>query len=199
MPAPLLVSVQEITNALLRWRGKVKFAAEELGISRNALYDRIRRDGIDLEAYRSATQNVAPMKVGKVGKVGVSPPKADKGDASALGSTGRHAGVSRNSRDNFSGARRGRTLPSMSTPVAQLESRRRDRPIRVAPDEQEIIRQGRRRLSAELDMDIDENALIAEFIRERFSDWVADFLERARGARDAGASGTKSRKAKGSQ
>lgn len=46
MPPPQKVSSEAIRNALDRWEGNVKASAEELGVTRKALYDRMRRGDV---------------------------------------------------------------------------------------------------------------------------------------------------------
>src|SRR3989304_4139128 len=54
--SPTVVPAQDIVNSLLRWRGCVRAAAQELGMRRNSLYERIERLGLDLAGFRAATK-----------------------------------------------------------------------------------------------------------------------------------------------
>ena len=61
MPARERVSLEAIKAALETWAGNVQAAAEEVGLSRNCLYERLTRAGIDIATYRPQNgQQAAP-------------------------------------------------------------------------------------------------------------------------------------------
>lgn len=161
------VSTLQIVNALLKWRGRVKHAAEDLGITRKTLYERISREGLDLDNFRRAGSHVSPISGYTVNTSPIDSESSRGGATSG----------SRNERDGYR-HRSGRpTVGRMSTSVSQLAPRR-EKPLRIPPDEEEVIRRGRRLLSAELNRDLDDNEVLAQFIRERFDGWVEDLRSR---------------------
>lgn len=175
------VSVQEIVNALLRWRGCVKATADDLGISRKNLYERIERERLDLAGFRTSAGGVTPIR----GDTGDMSPRTDSGSTEKRGA--------RNACAPLSSARGLRKVAPMSTPVTEIEARRKERPLRVAPDQEEIVRRGRRQLAAKLNQDLSDDALLAQFILERFDGWIDEVRERLTVKED---SGTKAKRPK---
>lgn len=65
MAAPQKVSTAQVREAIERWRGNIVAAASDLGLSANALRERVDRLGIDLAAARHTIPSGAalPIKV----------------------------------------------------------------------------------------------------------------------------------------
>jgi hypothetical protein len=55
----------------------------------------------------------------------------------------------------------------------------------VLPEHGDRIRSGRRRLAAEADVDLDDSALLAQFIEEGFAGWLSRKLKSVRQERGA--------------
>ncbi len=165
MGAPERVSKAAAIASLERWRGNVEGAADELHIAPNNLRNCIKRFSIDLQEIRIRThpqdQNGpnAPVRMER----GRSDGPDDQQSASAI----------------FPSANRPPTVSTVSSVVPEF-ARRGEKPIRVLPDHGDRIRRGRRRLSAEADSDLDDSALLAQFIDERFEGWLDEMVARVR-------------------
>lgn len=163
MPAHEKVSSQQITNALLKWRGKVEPAAQELGISRNGLANRIKALGLDLAGFRM------------LGKVVTTTPTItpfttfDPGDKLRPKKSGA----------NFQGLSRAPYKAGVSSAVAELRVLKRRQPIRIPPDYLDMLTQAKYDLQALLRRDVTEQEIFELFMKQG----LAAFLEQEIAAR----------------
>jgi len=174
MPAHEKVSVQEIVNSLLRWRGNLQAAASELGLNRGALYERIQRVGIDLAGFRAATKHVTPI-TGVSGMSGF--------DAGVVVARGASVGVARkSSTPSFPGASEKRRLGAMQEPMAVEEvpiktaPARRLAPLRLRPDLREGLQRAAWRLQARYQVQTDESLILEQLVEETLEAWLASKL-----------------------
>jgi hypothetical protein len=179
MAAPKLRSDADVKCAIERWRGNVRAAADELGIKPDNLRARLKVLAVDLEGLR---KRGAPFRDHKRGTP-QGPVMRPMGSGAANAGGGRE---SLGAPFPAGGARS--KLVVMSSAVPEL-ARRGEKPIRVLPDHADRIRRGRRRLSAEADSDVDDSALLAQFIEEQFESWLEDLIRRVREDRRIDAQG----------
>lgn len=164
MAAPLKVSTQEVVNALLARRGNVQAAAEDLGLTRNGLYDRIERLGLDLAGFRSSgVRTVSPI---------TTVPSMRSIRAPQV-----HA--SKTARDQFPSAARPPIVRAMDTAAEELPIRavpQRPRPLRLKPDHQDRLRDAKLDLGARYRIETNENAILDQFFDEAFEVWLESKL-----------------------
>jgi hypothetical protein len=164
MPAPIKVSTQAIVNALLKWRGNVVAAAGEVGMAANSMYERIEREGIDLAGFRSLANPVTP-------NTGMKP---------VTGFRGAQHGAQKSARSIFPPATDGRRLGPVSNAVTEpmdtdvpiKTAPRRPQPIRIKPDQRELLQRAAWELQARFRVATDENLILEQYIEEGFEAWL---------------------------
>ena len=176
MPAAPLVSTQAIVNALLEWRGDVSAAAHAVGISRNSLYERIRRLRLDLAGFRNIQSSSNP----------VSPITVGKGVTGMTGIDSRPDGVMHaqgNARAIYpAGASRRKLGPMEATVENEAPIKtppQRNQPLRFKPEHRDRIREARIDISAKYRTDYDDSAILEQFIEDMLAGWVAGILGKA--------------------
>ncbi|MGE0454455.1 MAG: helix-turn-helix domain-containing protein [Vicinamibacteria bacterium] len=163
MAAREKVTVAAVSNALIRWRGNVQAAADELGVTRKALYERIARAGIDLPSLRANAKLITPMHTLR---------RADSNVASVRQTAGAQ----------FPAAKRAPILgvvqqveidapPIKSAPARRVQTR-------LTPQHQDKLREAKLVLGGRYMIETDENRLLEQFIDECFDPWLADKLSR---------------------
>lgn|SRR5574341_28800 len=167
MAAPARVSAQQITNALLLYRGNLQAVAEALHMSRNGLYARVRRLGLNLAGFRQ----VSTMRT-----VSTMPTCANQRDL---------AHAQKNNAAIFPSRRVVPTLISVETAesaIAIAAVPARVRPPRIQPENQERLSEAKRRLAPYLERgtETDETLLLNQFIEEQLDAWVAAKEARAK-------------------
>lgn len=181
MPAPVKVLPQTIVNALLKWRGNVVAAAGEVGMAPNSMYERIDRMGLDLKAIRAQAgqQPVIPI-TGIKGVTGMpitaqTRPHTQKNALQAGpifpdAPSGRRLGGMQQA-----------TAPAVtgSEAVPIKTAPRRHQPIRVKPDQRDLLQRAAWELQARFQAATDENLILEQFIEERFPEWLASKMETA--------------------
>jgi hypothetical protein len=165
------VSAQQIANALIEWRGNVQAAAEALGIRRNSLYERVRRLGLNLEAFRSSGQRVVPV----TSVSGVS--GGDRSGVSRPECPDHHA--RKNKAARFTGESSLHKLSSMEAPSEEGMAGApikaipgRSRPPRLRPNQQDRLREAKLDLGARYRVETDENLILQQFFDETFEGWI---------------------------
>lgn len=165
MPAHEKVSVQEIVNSLLRWRGNLQAVASDLGLNRGALYERIQRVGIDLAGFRVAGKPVTPI-------------------TGASGMPGFREGVQlarKTVAPGFPAAAKSPNFRNVQTETSEdaapIQSiRMRPKPVRLQPPLQDELREAKLDLGARFRIETDETAILNQFFREAFQGWLASKL-----------------------
>lgn len=172
MAAQEKVSAQQIVNALLKWTGNVQAAADELGVSRNALYKRVEQLGIDLRGIRAMGSKVDTTFTTVLGMPTM------KGGANV---------VSKSSAAIFSARARGPKLPSMRTEAAEAATEipirtaaKRLPPTRIKPAHRELFQRAAWALQARFQAPTDESLILEQFIDERFEEWLGSKLASAK-------------------
>jgi hypothetical protein len=182
MPAHPLVSTQDIVNALLKWRGDVSNTAVSLGMARNSLYERIKRLGLDLEAFRNQGESnpVTPITTvpGMPGMRGVPGIKPGARHAQQNGGAIYPAATARR---RLGAVQTGTQLEddaaatAAATPIRTAP--RRHTPLRVSPPQREALRRAAWDLQARFQVPTDENLILEQFIDEAFGPWLQSKLE----------------------
>jgi Bacterial regulatory protein, Fis family len=165
MAAPQKVSTQDLVNALLARRGNVQAAADDLGLTRNGLYARIERLGLDLAGFRSASANVVSHvntvpSMPSIARQAVHAPKSARAHYSDL---------------------RGRSIvsPVASATAEDLPIRavpQRQRPLRLKPAHQDRLRDAKLDFGARYRIETNENAILEQFFDEAFEQWLQSKL-----------------------
>lgn len=163
MAAPEKVTVAEVSNALVRWRGNVQAAADELGVTRKALYERISRAGIDLPSLRANAKLITPMHSLK---------RADSNGPTVRKTAG--AQYPEPNRRPILGVVQQVEIeppPIKSAPARRVQTR-------LKPEHQDKLREAKLVLGGRYMIETDENRLLEQFIDECFDPWLADKLNR---------------------
>jgi hypothetical protein len=167
-----------VREAILRWRGKVVAAADELGIQPKNLRKRLERLGIDLAAVRAGvllgatsvdptgppgssgpqgTRMAPPAPRSRTSRKNVSGPYSSAGQTPILGGVQQAAAVKDDTGE-------GTPIPSASG---------KQRPIRFHPDDQDRLREARLDLIARHRAEFDETAIHHKFFQDEFPGWIA--------------------------
>ena len=175
------IGLQDVVNALLKWRGNVKAAAEDLGLRRKNLYERIQRAGLNLEGFRRPGQTVEPFDRDVTRASRMTPLPRDMARAGNA--------VPKSSRGPYRG---NAGLPTI-TDVEQAALDAPIRPVRtkrfqprLPPDHCDQLREAKLDFGAWFRIETDENAILAQFFEECFSEWKAG---KAAKAKSQGANG----------
>jgi hypothetical protein len=183
MAAPPKVSTQAIVNAMLLWRGDVSAVARCLGLSRNGLYQRIQRLGLDIAGFRNAGGGNAVIPINVDTSVSTVPTMPTEPGRQV------HAhSIPKTSRANFpggGGGRKVRTVSQGSTATAAPEDvpiktapQRRLSPLRLRPDLRERLQRAAWQLQARYEVATDENLILEQLVEETLAAWVATKIER---------------------
>ncbi len=162
MSAPKRISDPAVVEALQRWAGNVTAAAEELGLARNNLYQRIYALGLDLE----------PVRIKHNGTEQVSTGNASHRPARPV------AGVQRSSTAIFPRPAKTPNLAPMETAVAIQTRRTKPGPIRLRPDQVEALREAKFDFQAKHRTEVGESDLLQRFFDEGFAEWLKRCLEK---------------------
>lgn len=166
MAAPVRVSAADIVSAMRDWHGDVANAARAVGLSRNGLYQRLARLGLDPDTFRQQdnlvpTVSTMPTMSTKAGRAQQSP-RAHKSDGAI-----------------FRSVDGGRTLGSMNAPaVAGVEevpiktAPRRHLPLRFKPDVRDRLQRAVWRLQSKFQVPTDESLILEQLIEEELEGWV---------------------------
>jgi len=171
------IEIQRVVNALLRWRGNVKAAADELGIRRKSLYERIQRAGIDLQAIRHASPSVSEFR----GMPRMPPVPRD------MSREGVTRSVPKSASAPYQSTPQGPTVTGMQQATAEppfAPSHSKPRLPRVLPRDQERLRAAKIEIIARFRIETDEQAIHDQFMAEAFDGWLEDKLA-VEGARPA--------------
>ena len=165
-----------VREAILRWRGKVVAAADELGIQPKNLRKRLEHLGIDLAALR------AGRFVGAI----VSTPTGPHGSSGPSGGrVAPPASPSGTGRKNASGPyTSGSKAPMLSTVQAAMKddveemAARAKRPLlRFHPEDQDRVHEARLDLIARHRVEFDGTAIVHDFFKAKFAEYMADRLK----------------------
>jgi hypothetical protein len=166
-------SAQELANALLEWRGNVQAAADSLGLSRNSLYERLRRLGLNLEGFRRAGKAVIPVTV--VPSV--------PGMRGRLSSAQSHEHAQQNDSAKFTNAGARPTFGAMEevseAPTIQAAPRRRGRAPRLRPPQVDRLQEAKLDFGARHRVETTEDLILQQFFDEAFERWFGLKMEPA--------------------
>lgn len=173
MPAPVKVTSQAIMNALLKWRGNVVAAAGEVGMAPNSMYERIDRMGLDLAAIRStsAVNPVTPINTVKH----VTGNKGGTHDKVRAQESARQAGTVYPSRPR--GGSMGVMQATAEDDVPIKTGPRRHVPLRLKPEQRDMLQSAAWKLQAHFQAPTDENLILEQYIEEGFAEWFAAKLK----------------------
>ncbi len=178
MGAPRRISDRVLVAAFVRWKGNVEGAADSIPIAPNNMRKRLQALGMDLASAR------AEIRTGTFGISRYVPDESPPTEPPV-----RLSGTAQRSAPAiYPKPVETPTLGSVSSAVPEF-ARRGDKPIRVLPEHGDRIRRGRRQLSAQADADLDDSALLAQFIEERWDDWLSEQTKTARRERTEGEDG----------
>jgi hypothetical protein len=173
MPAPVKVTSQAIMNALLKWRGNVVAAAGEVGMAPNSMYERIDRMGLDLAAIRSANaaKPVTPFNAGNP----VTGIKANERPSAGTQKTAPQAGTVYPRRPGK--GTMGTMQATAEDDVPIKTAPRRHQPLRLKPEQRDLIQSAAWQLQARWQRATDENLILEQFIDEGFAVWLEEKLK----------------------
>jgi hypothetical protein len=187
VPAPPRVSTQAIVNALLAWKGEIAQTARVLGMSRNGLYRRLERLGIDARQFRNSDPGGAVSPITTVPMVPTMPTNVRVNHAPP------------NSGANFPTAARGRRLGSVQqgTAVTVVEPEvvpiktapKRQEPIRLKPELRDRLQRAVWQLQARFEEPTNENLILEQLVEETLEEWLRSKLEPAAPGRRKKAAG----------
>lgn len=163
MSAREKVSAQQITNALLKWRGKITPAAEELGIARNSLMRRIGSLGLNLTGFRSLGMGGTPMPPTR--RITPMPTLPSFAQTDSLGP--------KNERATFTGPATRPTIPPVSSAVAEFPATRKRQTPRIPPNYLDKLTDAKYDLQALLRRDVTEQQILEECLDECLDGWIA--------------------------
>lgn len=165
MPAQQKVSNEQIRQAMEQWEGVVVHAAAAVGIHPKNLRERLRRMGLDPEAFRNGAIRTGTHGVVRMGRLVVRGPKT--------------------SGDTFSVVGGSPTLSSMQAAAKETEddvapirtAPRKQMPARIRPDLRDQIERAVWDLQAKHGVPTDFNLILEQYIEEGFASWVADKMK----------------------
>lgn len=160
MPALAKVSVQEIVNALLKWRGNVQAASEELGLRRNNLDERIRSLRLDIQGFRKGGTGITPFT-----PVPRIPPIA--GSATASPELPKKTG------SPFHAPASGARVARVSSPVAEFPTSSTRKTPRITPPHLDKLTEAKWHLQVLLRRDLTEGQILEMCLDDCLSDWLA--------------------------
>lgn len=160
MPALAKVSVQEIVNALLKWRGNVNAAAEELGLRRNNLDERIRSLRLDIQGFRKGGTGITPFTT-----VPRIPPMPGRASPSPE--------LHKKTGSPFSATASGERVPRVSSPVAEFPAATTRKTPRITPQHLDKLTEAKWHLQVLLRRDLTEGQILEMCLDDCLSDWLA--------------------------
>lgn len=185
MPAPKRITDQSIEEAVLRWRGNVTAAAEQLGIAPVNLRKRIESLGLDLAVIRAGGgSHMAGTHTD------VSHPTEPNESLGTVPMTP-NAGAGKYSPPTpggiFSGKGAARKLSTVEQavekdevagiPVRTVAARRK--PARLEPSNEDRLVEFQRQIEARYGVDTDLTGLLNQFFEEVFQTWSSEKLSPA--------------------
>lgn len=178
MGAPARVSTQEIVNALLEWQGDVANAARAVGLSRNGLYQRIERLGLDLDRFRNASRSNPAIPITRVSMVPTMP--------SNVSGAQRRPSAQENASAIFPREPARRRLAAMEQATSTADDKtvpiktapRRHQPIRIKPDQRDLLQRAAWDLQSRFQAPTDESLILEQFIEEAFPGWLAGKVQK---------------------
>jgi Bacterial regulatory protein, Fis family len=172
MGATAKVSAQEITNALLHWRGNVQAAADALGLTRNGLYGRIETLGINLKGYRA--------KVGTTVRT-MTPMPTIPPTTNARGTARKNQGAHFQSKATVGRVGAMQEAATSDAPVRQAVARQK--PLRLADSFRDRLREAKLDFVARFRVETDENVILEQFFEEAFEGWLRSKLSATKKAK----------------
>jgi hypothetical protein len=173
--APPRRSVQEIVNALLKYEGNVSAVADEFGMRRGSLYERLERLGIDPKAFRFASSGHVSGMTGMSGNKGTSP--------GVSGMTNEAAVVRKNEGGRYTGRGEIRRLTSVTNgaTAAAAQPETDDaafggKPARLTGAQKRMLREAKFDWQARFRVEIQESGILQQFFEERFEEWIGSKL-----------------------
>ena len=161
MGATRRVSDREIVDALKKWEGNVSAAAEDLGLARKNLYERVYALGLapeELRRKRNGTEHIGHRDVTHDAKRGVT-----YVDRSSTDTVTRRASTSNLSH-----------MPSAE--VVEPIRRTKAGPIRLRPDQVDQLREAKFDFMAKHRAEAGESDLLQRFFDSAFGDWLKQAL-----------------------
>lgn len=156
-----------IERAMWKWRGRVVAVAEELGLRRNRLYERLAAMGKSPRDFRLKSSPVAGQDRED------SPDNLDMSGRRVSGVVRPWPGVRDSSGAPSCPPAEARTFPAVASSVAVASKKQ----IRILPEHEDMIRRARRRIAFAIDRDLTDEACLADFIDEALEPWLAGKLE----------------------
>lgn len=169
----------EVRGAILRWRGNVTAAADELGIQPKNLRKRLETLGISLPALRSG---LGSMGVGLVaptdpsGTLRTECPPEGSGTPLAVSGRKRGAGLSRR-KGGAINVRAVMTATEEQSEAPVRSAAGQKKPLRLLPSNQERLRDAKLDLGARHRVETDESTILNQFFEEAFDSWLRTKLE----------------------
>ena len=159
----------DIVAALTRWEGNVKAAAEDLGIRRRSLYERIERSQLDLDAFRPSKSEV-PMPAAE--KVSVA-----QIQAALQASDGNIVAASNELGVSAKCLRKRITAYELAEIRTRANKGRRvSRNLTLRPEMFDLLREAKFDLAARLRIELTEVDVLKRFMADRFEGWLQEQL-----------------------
>lgn len=177
----------EVRGAILRWRGNVTAAADELGIQPKNLRKRLETLGISLSALRSGE---GVMGVGRVAPL--TPSGSLGSDCPPEGPLAPSSGTGRKSGAGLSRSRsQAATFHAVASAMAERDvveapvraAAGQKKPLRLLPGNQERLRDAKLDLGAKHRVETDESTILNQFFEEAFEPWLRSKLGPAKPAK----------------
>ena len=162
MSARKRVPDDQVIRAIQRWRGNVTAAADTLGIAPINLRKRLHALGVDLRVFR---------RLKDTGIHGI-PGRGQSGTASPIsGASNESGGRNQSAAGICSATGRGTSLSVVSTDV--LTRPRGPAPVRLTPDQVEVLREAKFELQYQLRAEVNESSILQQFFEDGFKDWLS--------------------------
>jgi len=174
MSAPARRSVQEIVNVLLKYEGNVAATADELGMRRGSLYERLERLNLDPQSFRLSS-------AGKVS--GMSGNRVACPEVSGMVKQVEH--VRKSASVLYPARRRERRLADVQTASAEVmaeDATFAGKPARLSGAQRRQLREAKFDWQARYRVEIQESGILQQFFEERFEEWIkAKLTTKAKG------------------
>jgi hypothetical protein len=172
----------QVREAIMRWRGNVTAAADELGIQPKNLRKRLDTLGMDLAALRRGEGAVEASTMAPLNPIGppsvrrpLSTPSAPALAAGRKNATGpsrpdASAPILRDVSTTTAAAAEEQEAPIKGVTV-------KPKPLRLRPEHQDRLRNAKLDLGARYRIETDENTILDQFFSEKFEPWLREKLE----------------------
>lgn len=169
----------QVRGAIMRWRGNVTAAADELGIQPKNLRKRLETLGIDLPLLRLESESMGAGPLAPISPSRPVPHLAPPSTPSASRSgTGRQnaGGLSPAAGDppNLRGVESAAAVDEQAAPIKGVAVR--IKPLRLRPASLDRLREAKLDVGARLRVETDENTLLNQFFDEAFDSWLSSKL-----------------------